>query len=104
MEKLMREGEREFLRLKDKYADYIFDGQNYCKVIEDKLTVVPAPADMEEYKYFRFQVMMESPLAGNYGGIGLAYVLRDYAHEFEQANEDQISWTGIDFERISNVL
>ena len=27
MEKLMREGEREFLRLKDKYADYIFDRQ-----------------------------------------------------------------------------
>ena len=84
MEKLMREGEREFLGLKDKYADYIFDGQNYCKVIEDKLTVVPAPADMEEYKYFRFQVMMESPLAGNYGGIGLAYVLRDYALKFDK--------------------
>ncbi len=23
----MREGDREFLRLKDKYADYIFDGK-----------------------------------------------------------------------------
>ncbi len=34
MEATMREGDREFFRLKDKYADYIFDGQNYCKVID----------------------------------------------------------------------
>ncbi len=27
MESLTREGEREFFRLKDKYADYIFDGK-----------------------------------------------------------------------------
>ena len=31
MESTMREGDREYLRLKDKYADYIFDGKNYNK-------------------------------------------------------------------------
>ena len=48
--------------------------------------------------------MMESPLAGNYGGIGFGICVRDYALKFDKQVRDQISWTGIDFERISNVL
>ena len=51
MESTMREGDREFLRLKDKYADYIFDGKNYCKVIDGKLTKVADPENIEEYNY-----------------------------------------------------
>lgn len=89
MEALTREGEREFLRLKEKYADYIFDGKNYYKVINDKMTVVPAPENMDEYVYFRFKVMMESPLAGSYGGVGLAYILRDYALKFDKQMKAQ---------------
>ena len=34
VESLTREGEREFFRLKDKYADYIFDGKKYYKKIK----------------------------------------------------------------------
>lgn len=89
MEALTREGEREFLRLKEKDADYIFDGKNYYKVINDKMTVVPAPENMDEYVYFRFKVMMESPLAGSYGGVGLAYILRDYALKFDKQMKAQ---------------
>lgn len=84
MESTMREGDREFLRLKDKYADYIFDGKNYCKVINEKLTIVAAPEDVDEYNYFRFQVLPESPMAGTYGGWQLTYVLRDYAGKFDK--------------------
>ncbi len=36
MEALTREGEREFFRLKDKYADYIFDGKKYYKIVNGK--------------------------------------------------------------------
>jgi len=50
MESTMREGDREFLRLKDKYADYIFDGKDYYKVINEKMTKVAAPENIEEYK------------------------------------------------------
>lgn len=32
MEALTREGEREFFRLKDKYADYIFDGKSTIRL------------------------------------------------------------------------
>lgn len=52
MEATMREGDREFLRLKDKYADYIFDGKNYNKVIDGKLTKVADPENIDEYNYF----------------------------------------------------
>lgn len=33
VESLTREGEREFFRLKDKYADYIFDGKKYINYL-----------------------------------------------------------------------
>ena len=53
------------------------------------MTVVPAPENMDEYVYFRFKVMMESPLAGSYGGVGLAYILRDYALKFDKQMKAQ---------------
>ena len=43
MEALTREGEREFFRLKDKYADYIFDGKKYYKIVNGKRQEVPVP-------------------------------------------------------------
>ena len=49
MEALTREGEREFFRLKDKYADYIFDGKKYYKIVNGKRQEVPAPENIEEY-------------------------------------------------------
>lgn len=84
MESTMREGDREFLRLKDKYADYMFDGKDYYKIINEKMTKVPAPENVDEYNYFRFQVLPESPMAGTYAGWQLTYVLRDYAGKFDK--------------------
>ena len=52
MESTMREGDREYLRLKDKYADYIFDGKNYNKIIDGKLTKVADPEKKAESNYF----------------------------------------------------
>lgn len=89
METLTREGEREFIRLKDKYAGYVFDGKKYYKAINDKLTEVPAPENLQEYYYFQHKVTPESPLAGRYGGIGLAYVSRDYALKFDRQMKER---------------
>ncbi len=69
METLLKEGDREFFRLKDKYGDYVFDGKNYYRVADDKLMPVPAPENIDEFKYYRNQVMRESSVAGAYGGI-----------------------------------
>ena len=89
MEATMREGDREFLRLKDKYADYIFDGKNYNKVIDGKLTKVADPENIEEYNYYRNQVLPESPMAGNYSGWQLTYVLKAYADKFDQMMKER---------------
>lgn len=89
MESTMREGDREFLRLKDKYADYIFNGKNYYKVIDGKLTKVDDPENVKEYIYYRDQVLPESPMAGAYGGWVLAYVIRDYAQKFDQMMKER---------------
>ena len=43
MESLMQEGDREFLRLKDKYGDYFTSNGEFFKVIDGKKTKVPAP-------------------------------------------------------------
>ena len=89
MEATMREGDREFLRLKDKYADYIFDGKNYNKVIDGKLTKVADPENIEEYNYYRNQVLPESPMAGTYSGCQLTYVLKAYADKFDQMMKER---------------
>lgn len=89
MEATMREGDREFLRLKDKYADYIFDGKNYNKVIDGKLIKVADPENIEEYNYYRNQVLPESPMAGTYSGWQLTYVLKAYADKFDQMMKER---------------
>ena len=89
MEATMREGDREFLRLKDKYADYIFDGKNYNKVIDGKLTKVADPENIDEYNYFFNQVLPESPMAGSYSGWQLTYVLKAYADKFDQMMKER---------------
>ena len=89
MESTMREGDREFLRLKDKYADYIFDGKNYCKVIDGKLTKVADPENIEEYNYYRNQVLAESPMASTDAGWQLGYVIKDYAQKFDQMMKER---------------
>ncbi|WP_099290328.1 MULTISPECIES: S8 family serine peptidase [unclassified Butyricimonas] len=89
MESTMREGDREFLRLKDKYADYIFDGKDYYKVINEKMTKVAAPENIEEYNYFRNKVLPESPMAGSYAGWQLTYLIRDYAAKFDRMMKER---------------
>lgn len=83
MEALTREGEREFFRLKDKYADYIFDGKKYYKIVNGKRQEVPVPENMEEYNYYRYKVMPESRIGGTYGGLQLSYVIEEYVEKFE---------------------
>ena len=84
MESLMREGNREFFRLKDKYADYIYDGKKYYKIIDGKRQEVPAPEDMEEYRYYRFKVIPESKIGGAYAGVQFAHIVQEYVEKFDR--------------------
>lgn len=87
MEKLTREGDREFLRLKDKYADYITSNGEFFRVIDGKLTKVPAPADLSEYSYYKNNVLPESDMAKAYGGWQMGYVIQEYAQIFKKTLE-----------------
>lgn len=89
MEYTLKEGDREFFRLKDKYADYLFDGKDYYKVIDEKVVKVPAPEDLAEYRYYRYQVLPESELGGSYGGWKLSYVIKEYADRFDRQMKER---------------
>lgn len=84
MESLTGEGEREFLRLKDKYADYIFDKKKFYKIVDGKRQEVPAPDNMDEYNYYRFTVVPESKIGSAYGGLQFSYLLEDYIEKFDK--------------------
>ena len=87
MEKLTREGDREFLRLKDKYADYITSNGEFFKIIDGKRTKVPAPENMIEYFYYKNSVLPESDIAKTYGGWQIGYVIEEYAQVFKKELE-----------------
>lgn len=84
MESLMQEGDREFLRLKDKYADYMTSNGEFFKIIDGKRTKVSAPENLAEYSYYKNKVVPESKLAGTYGGWRIGYVIEEYAQKFKE--------------------
>lgn len=83
MEKTLREGDREFLRIGDKYKDIIFDGENYF-VYKDGKRVKVTPENMEEYDYYRHSALMESKIGATYGGYNFANVLKEYAIKYDK--------------------
>lgn len=84
VEKIMGEGDREFFRLKDKYADYLWDGKQYYKIIDGKRQEVSAPENIDEYRYYKTKVAPESEVAGAYGGLQLSYIIEEYMHKFDR--------------------
>lgn len=73
MERSMMEGDREWLRLKDKYADLIFDGKDFYKYENGNRVKVSPPADKAEYDYFvRLLKNRDSHLASTYAGVVFA--------------------------------
>lgn len=65
IEKTNKEGDREYLRLKGLYEGIFFNGTDYLKFDQllQKPVKVAAPANLAEYKYFRFVLQKESQLA-----------------------------------------
>jgi subtilisin family serine protease/predicted aspartyl protease len=86
LNRLSRVGDREFFRLKDKYAHSIF-ADNKCYTL-DTLTqqVVEAalPADNAEFNYFWNVVMPESPIGGRYLGVLFARMVVAFVHDVDR--------------------
>lgn len=87
LETSLKEGDREFLRLKDKYADYLVSNGEFFKIINGKRTKVEPPANMEEFLYYKNQVQPESQLARAYSGWMFSYVIQEYAQKFKEQLE-----------------
>jgi thermitase len=84
MEFTMQEGDREWFRLKDKYADLIFDGKNYLKFVNGEKSVVPDISDRKEYEYFKnLMSSRESLLAGKYAGYIVTFLTKEYVERWD---------------------
>ncbi len=84
METTTREGDREFFRLKDKYADYITSNGEFFKIIDGKRTKVSAPENLAEYSYYKNHVMPESVIARAYGGWLFGHVIQEFGKVFKE--------------------
>lgn len=56
----------------------------FFKIVNEKLTKVPAPENLTEYTYYKNKVMPESCLASTYGGWKMGYVIQEYAKKFKE--------------------
>ncbi|UIR54891.1 S8 family serine peptidase [Sphingobacterium sp. SRCM116780] len=65
VEKVNKEGDREFLRLKPLYEGIFFNGKDYVKFDDNlqKPVKVATPANEAEYRFFRYGLQKESELA-----------------------------------------
>lgn len=84
METTMSEGDREFFRLRDKYADYITSNGEFFKIIDGKRTKVSAPENLAEYSYYKNHVMPESGIARAYGGWLIGHVIQEFGKVFKE--------------------
>lgn len=78
MDWVTNEGDREFLRLKDLYADYLCEGDTFYKIVNGRRQQVAPPQNRDEFNYYRYRIMPESELASLYSSWQFAYVTEEY--------------------------
>ena len=80
---VMREGEREFLRFKNKYGDVVRDGDIYYSFATGKKEIF-TPENAEEFNYYRQCVYKESRLAQAMSTKWMDHVSADYTRLFDK--------------------
>jgi subtilisin family serine protease len=86
LDRISREGEREYLRLKEKYENYfsVVDGKVYrYDSVAQKAVEAPYPEDRKEFEYF-LRVKGESEIAQAYGGVRLGKVIVAYIRDLDR--------------------
>lgn len=86
MEKMTREGDREYLRVRAKYDGLSRDDKGFFRYKEGevKRQYVDEKMSLDEWKYFTDTLRPMSMLAGAYGGYTLSYTIREYLFEFDK--------------------
>lgn len=79
-----READREWFRLSGQYAGILFDGTNYLKYIDGVRTIIPAPQDLDEFRYFKYLSSSGlSPLGQKYGSYRFSYQMKHNIEEWD---------------------
>lgn len=76
MENTGSEGDREWIRLKEKYGDIMYDGKQYFVYKHGERQYIDSPVDLLEYNYFK-SLNNESELARSYA----SWVFSNYTKE-----------------------
>ena len=83
MEHTLSEGNREWLRLKDKYADLITDGKVFFVYQDGVRKMVNKPINAEEYAYFK-TLTADGMLGGNYKSYQLSHIIKEYVDKWDK--------------------
>lgn len=85
LNKISRAADREFIRLKDEYGAIAgVQGKFYTVDTEKNIRFESAPpANLQEYEYYRTEVMPDSPIARSLGGIRTLELVRTFLPEFD---------------------
>jgi subtilisin family serine protease len=105
LSRLSRVGDREFFRLKDKYAHYLFvDNKCYTfDTLTQRVVETTPPPDREEFDYFRLKVLPEVPIGGRHMGVMFAKMVVSFVHETDSVLRQKFpgkALTKQDFEKV----
>lgn len=104
MDFTLREGDREFLRLQKLYGDYLTSNGKFYKYIDGKKVEVSAPENMQEYKYYKNNIVPESQIARYYGGYILSDVIKDYADRLEAELKERFPGQALTIEEYKTLI
>lgn len=107
LNKTNKEADREFLRLKSKYAGIWNTGHHYLRFDDkaDKPVMVLAPADVAEFNYFRNLILPNSITGAAYNQADLYkfmkyYLFNDFTTAMLKVNPDLSKLDGMDFVKL----
>jgi thermitase len=106
-EELSTEGDREYFRLHDKYDGIFFTGTDYLKFDDllNKPVVVPAPANLAEYKYYRYTLtgksrLVNASLSFYFTKFMKYYLTNDFDQQVKKLYPDPSKVTYVEFSKI----
>ena len=81
---MTHESDREWIRLKEKYADLIFDGREFFKYSKGVREYLSTKIDKDEYQYFSsLSVRWDSNLAKKYNTYVAALLTKEYVEKWD---------------------
>lgn len=102
-------GDREFLRLKNKYDNIFTDDGKFYMIRNDGSELIPIdpPADIGEYNYYIKEIRPSSQLSSTYGGLYLLdltrYYCRSFAAQMKELFSDKEDYTREEFLEIAKL-